>query len=445
MLSALPHDGRNMTQETEEPTADQLSCAVTAVSRLNHAAFSEFTFRLIQSGVSARPVLGSGPERLQTEVLERVDESSFLVRVSEVDYGGPPIEHFSGRAYLNDAFPLEVLEPEPIRINTDVLKLQIAPLRNHIYPHEMARKHHTTRDGAALYFLSNLTGYHQDFYVNELLPKYDILLEKGVPGFHKAGVGSPDVFARAQPQEFLRLAKTFLGSSSDGIVIQGVGTQECEANEFRAGRYISGLLAPSRELCEPVYTSEIRRYKSIYEELSNLVERDAREQELEAFIARHYDVIFGAKYDRIETQVWLRFPNLDLGKRERRTDVFLRNVFNNDWDVLELKRAKPITKSQSGYFAFVDAVTQGTTQVKNYQRILKQREVKEALKLQGIDYCEPSLCLVIGRRPQIDRQQWRWLVEHNTNGVKLITYDDLLDKFRMRIIERQQTLGLVES
>jgi hypothetical protein len=67
--------------------------------------------------------------------------------------------------------------------------------------------------------------------------------------------------------------------------------------------------------------------------------------------------------------------------------------------------------------------------------MLSSRNVKETLKQSGIEYCEPTLNLVIGRKPQISPEQWRWLLSSQDKDVRLITFDDLFAEMKTRLAE----------
>lgn len=83
----------------------------------------------------------------------------------------------------------------------------------------------------------------------------------------------------------------------------------------------------------------------------------------------------------------------------------------------------------------VAKVSNAITQLKNYRRLLSSQKVKETLKRSGIEYCEPTLNLVIGRKPQISLEQWRWLLSSQDKDVRLITFDDLFAEMKIRLAD----------
>ena len=166
-----------------------------------------------------------------------------------------------------------------------------------------------------------------------------------------------------------------------------------------------------------------------------MINRAPNEAELERFLVAHYKDIFGTKYDRIETQLWLRCPELDIAGKDRRLDLFLRNSIISDWELFEIKRVVPLTGTYRDTPVMATEVLHSVQQVKNYSRNLSSDSVKRRLAREGIEYFEPSLNLVIGRRPQTRIDQWRWLLSSQNGGVKIITFDELRDELSQRVTD----------
>ena len=87
---------------------------------------------------------------------------------------------------------------------------------------------------------------------------------------------------------------------------------------FTSEKYLTaGVARLTHDLLSPVNATRGVTQESLIEEFEDLLSRDPREDALERFLAAHYVEIFGARYDRIETQVWLRFPTLDINAKNR--------------------------------------------------------------------------------------------------------------------------------
>jgi hypothetical protein len=182
---------------------------------------------------------------------------------------------------------------------------------------------------------------------------------------------------------------------------------------------------------EPVLP--VRRARSVCEAFESLLRNDPKERVIEEFLRANYREIFGFRYDRIATQLWLVLPEADLGHRRRRTDLFLRNAVTSDWELVELKRSHvKLTGTNRDLPALSRQVHAALQQAKNYQRLLQQDRVRRALAREGIEYFEPSARVVIGRKPTIALKEWRWLCAEYGRDPELLTYDDLLQELRQR-------------
>ena len=169
------------------------------------------------------------------------------------------------------------------------------------------------------------------------------------------------------------------------------------------------------------------------------------EARIERFLKAYYQDVFGFEYDRIETQLWLRFPDLDVARKDRRLDVFLRNSIFKDWDLFELKRIVRITGSHRDIPILTSEVSRSIQQTLYYEKLLSNDSVKKNLAKEGIQYAMPSLNLVIGRTPQIEHAHWRWLTKAAGAGVRILTYDNLLDSMRIRLKERESTTKILQK
>lgn len=293
----------------------------------------------------------------------------------------------------------------------------------------------------AVGFVTNLSGLDQSLYQEMLLPAYQRL--KRFCGLKKAPilVGSPDSFMDQVPEKTERVFREFITKHADGLVVR-VSEHDASVGEFNNDRWLSaGLLSPSAQPYESVFVTSAIQQRAILEEFQSLLRQSPTESQLEEFLVANYKSIFGRKYDRVETQLWLRFPELDINGQDRRLDVFLRNSVINDWELVEIKRPTTVSGTYRDIPIIAREVSAAISQTKNYGRILAQDKVKRHFASRGIEYFEPQFSVVIGRTPQIPHEQWRWLKTSHENQVKIITYDDLLAELRNRIGERMSLLA----
>lgn len=131
---------------------------------------------------------------------------------------------------------------------------------------------------------------------------------------------------------------------------------------------------------------------------------------------------------------------LDLRQKERRLDIFLRNSIVGDWELFEVKRLINLVGSYRDIPVLTHELHSAIQQVRNYAAILREDRVRRQFAAEGIEYYQPALRLVIGRKPKIPHAEWRWLLETNQGGVKIITFDDLLAELEVRLRDRNSAL-----
>lgn len=292
-------------------------------------------------------------------------------------------------------------------------------------------------------FLTNLSGLSQEAYQRDIIPEYARLARRLRLPPDKLFVGSYDSFldlSLARTREaFAKFIATDAGEiritlSKDRPRIQRIAGEQ---------HLSSGVLSAVSGPLEPVYVLE--RDEAVLHEFEDILRREAPEAQLERFLVANYRLIFGPEYDRIETQLWLRFPELDIARKKRRLDVFLRNSVSRDWNLLELKRSNVrLTGTARDIPVLANTVARALHQVRNYGRLLAQDAIKRRLARDGIEYYEPSLGLVIGRAPEIPHDQWRWLVR-GSSEVKIATYDDLMTELRVRASDRAQVIHSITN
>lgn len=295
----------------------------------------------------------------------------------------------------------------------------------------------------SLGFLLNLNGISRDLYETELFPQYQQLLEKIGLYTPKMLIGSYDSFIDLSAPVVHKVLKNFFISNSECLSIELSSEHQHVSSFTTENSFLSGVLKSNKCPYEPVFENPLKAREQILAEFESLLEKDVREAELEKFLVAHYQDIFGSKYDRIETQLWLRFPEMDIAGRERRLDIFMRNSLSNDWELFEIKKVIPLIGNYRNTPVIASEVAHAVLQLKNYSRNLSQYLVKEKLARDGIEYCEPTLHLVAGRIPQISHAQWRWLLSYHDKDVRIITYDDLLAEMHQRISEYTKLLGVL--
>ena len=210
-----------------------------------------------------------------------------------------------------------------------------------------------------------------------------------------------------------------------------------QGGQFKVEKYIPekyltcGVLKQSKNPCESLLVTQSN--SQIILEFESLLNETTSEKDLENFMKKYYREIFGCQYDRVESQIWLKFPDLDIGNKNRRLDLFLRNSVEKDWELFELKRCRQkIARTKRSIPTFISEVHEAIQQLRKYQSILSQSRVQEYFKNEGIEYFFPEIRLVIGRKPDIEIAKWRSLKKSHENNLKILTYDSLLEEMRSR-------------
>jgi hypothetical protein len=283
-------------------------------------------------------------------------------------------------------------------------------------------------------FLINIAGLVRRDYYDVIIPQYfDLVRDSGLHAPITV-VGSYDSFLELSEARVQELLPAFLNDRCDGIAIQLTDGRAQVLPYSSQSSFETGVLESNACPYEPVIATAAKRNAELIREFQELIRKGSSEKQLERFLVEHVRDIFGSRYDRVEPQIWLRFPELDIAGKERRMDLFMRNSISRDWELFEIKKPIGLVRQYRDGPVFVTEVASAITQLKRYARLLAERSIKEKLKQSGIEYFEPTLTLVIGRQPNILPEAWRWLLATHRNDVRLITFDDIVAEMRARLI-----------
>jgi hypothetical protein len=397
-------------------------------------SFSDFTFKLWELENQ-----NDAEYYVNTEKLENEFQTSFEQVL--IKYNGKEKE------YQHYNLILPFYEPLEFFIKNDHIKIADSPYFKILKKYkariiERMSSWNFTVDGAYSYptiaFVSNIAGLEEEDYQNYVLPKLNRLLKRSkIAGTTK--IGTCDSFIDLSYTNTLNTFENIFNSNK-GITISMLDDSP-SIQEYSSEKYLtSGLLSKSSFPLSPVYIHTTT--SDILNEFQKLLNDISRERELELFIGKYYKNIFGERYDRIELQTCLNFPEFDIADKNRRLDIFLRNAIENDWELLELKHIiKPIKLSQ-GIPMFTSKIYAAIEQLKNYGKILNQDNVRRKLALSGIEYFKPELKLVLTKKPDISLEHWRSLKSNNETFLKIVTMDDIFKEATMRY---QNQLSFLEG
>lgn len=390
------------------------------IERLDRNAFEAFFQELINTS----PLHGQNTERL-TDIDSRI-------------YECPPERFYqSADVFLMCYSPYMLFKEFSLdKLDTRELKKLIS-----LYISKRTYNHWLPIDGITLYVINNFDSMKIGESDEELLSYYEQELNHILPGeLYRIGTGNCNTFASNPQVEIQSVLQKFLSENDEGISIS-LSDNGVQASQFIIENEFAGITKSTNSPVQPVL-KKLAKQNYILDDFNKLIFSNAKESVLEDFLYEHYQVIFGGKYDTIKTQLWLKFPELDIGKRDRRLDIFMRNALSKDWELFELKRSNVnLTKTSSDVPMFVSAVNDAIAQMKNYKHLLSQDKVKRKLAAEGIEYYYPEINLVIGKKPLISNEQWRRLQTDNQGGFKLITYDGLIKEATQRLADMENLMG----
>lgn len=187
-------------------------------------------------------------------------------------------------------------------------------------------------DGTTLYFISNLDSQLLGISNEHLLEYYEKEINAILPNdSFRIGIGnintiidSPEIKTKGIRQ-FLN---SFLDFYEDGIAVS-ISADKTDVYSILHEREFSGLLTSTTNILSPVI-KRVEKNNEIIKEFNQLINSNVKESVLEEFLQQNYQLIFGERYDRISTQLWLKFPELDIGGKDRRMDIFMRNSISED-------------------------------------------------------------------------------------------------------------------
>jgi len=330
------------------------------LSTLNRDAFTSFVYELWKLNDYKSDMKYQKTKSIGTEILEQHywDKSGKLGVFEHQGYN-VIIPFFSPIELFSNVDEKTIWEPDLIK-----------KLKN--YKHRISRRENSwqyTLDGMyqipLISFATNFEGLDNDFYFDNLIPKFTNLVDRiGLEA--ETAVGGCDSFLELNHLNTIKAFKNFITKEGKQLSFSFSGDR-FELVYFTQDKYLThGLLKNSKSPYEPIFIDNHDK-SEITIEFEYLVNKRAPETELENLLAQHYKMIFGEKYDRIETQLWLKFPELDISNKNRRLDIFLRNSIERDWELIELKNTRKITRTYRDIPTFTSEIHNAIQQLKTYE------------------------------------------------------------------------------
>lgn len=369
-------------------------------------------------------------EDLYYFLLKNTDDFSSSRRLTHID--GRIIENPPERFYQTAETFILNYYPYSIYKNFSLDKLDLSELKCLVELYFSKRSYDLWLpvDGTIIYAIGNYDSRKLGISDEELLEHYISALGPAMPSRFEIGIGNINTLIQSSSfsEELIR---GFVSQNDTGICINLSDEKIC-ATRFVAEREFDGVLTNSDVIFQPIIKKILDADDKLIE-FNQLISEDTPENILEDFLYTYHELIFGDKYDTLSTQVWLNFPEYDIGHKSRRLDIVMRNSISKDWEIFELKRASvKLTKTKTDVPMLASAVNNAITQLRNYKNILNRDTVKRAFAAAGIEYYNPAFNLVIGKRPNLPQHQWDWLLSQHED-LNILTYGDLFDSAKSRL------------
>lgn len=369
-------------------------------------------------------------EDLYYFLLKNTDDFSSSRRLTHIDsriIENPPERFYhTAEAFILNYFPYSLYK------DFNINKLDLSELKTLIELYVTSRTYDLwlPTDGTIIYAIGNYDSRKLGIADDELLEFYKSELATYLPPSCDLGLGNIHTLVNSGLPN-VELIERFFNENDSGICIN-LSDDRILATHFIAEKEFEGIIAPSNIIFQPIIKKVLDTDDKL-DEFNQLINADTKESVLEDFLTTYHELFFGDKYDILSTQVWLEFPDIDIGNRNRRLDIVMRNSTSKDWDIFELKRSSvKLTKTKSDIPMFVSAVNDAIAQLKNYKYILSQDSVRRSLEEKGIKYYKPTMNLVIGKKPNLSPKKWDWLLSQHRD-LNIITYDDLLNSAKTRL------------
>lgn len=186
----------------------------------------------------------------------------------------------------------------------------------------------------SIYYINNSTGLGIDFIKKNIIPKYQDFLQTKLDNPNISfNFGNIDTFFELMPHETENSLVNFINENSSLSISYDDGKYEV-SKSILSHPSTNGFIQRTNYIFD--YQINFRKdpfIDSIIQELEYLLNKGAKEYELESFIINYYSYLFGGRYDKIETQILLPPQNIDFNDKKRRIDIFMHNSVFNDWDL----------------------------------------------------------------------------------------------------------------
>ncbi|MBL7178727.1 MAG: DUF4263 domain-containing protein [Desulfobacterales bacterium] len=170
--------------------------------------------------------------------------------------------------------------------------------------------------------------------------------------------------------------------------------------------------------------------KNILDEFEEMLSKNnTSELEIQKFLEHYPEIVNSLGYASAIPHVILT----DQGKQSLVPDFILFKPGNRGFDILDLK--KPTTKIavRSPYLRISHEISKAIAQLRAYKNYFKKSTNRDKFVFKyGIEVFEPEIVVIIGMSTEFRSPLERVEIEKQASGIRLYTYDELVDYGRSR-------------
>jgi rRNA-processing protein FCF1 len=173
-------------------------------------------------------------------------------------------------------------------------------------------------------------------------------------------------------------------------------------------------------------------HNQVLEEFEEIINRPlTREQDIQFFLESHTEIINSLGYSHCLPHVVLSEP----GKSDLIPDFILHRPGGGGFDILDLKLPQARIAVNSPYLRISHEISKALAQLRAYRNYFKNPVNRDKfIRTHQIEYFEPKLIVAIGRQAQYLTSAMREEIEEQVQGVRILTYDELVAYAKTRTI-----------
>lgn len=190
------------------------------------------------------------------------------------------------------------------------------------------------------------------------------------------------------------------------------------------------ILSVGAEIPQPLTTLTMLME---FEEILNSPK--VNEEKIQKFLEARPEILNSLGYASCKPHVILKEPE----KKNLIPDFIMQRPGNNGFDILDLKLPSMKISAISPYLRMSHEITKALAQLRAYRNYFKSPvNTDNFYKTYDLQPLEPELIVVIGRSSEVISLEDRTEIKNQANGLRIISYDELIDCGKARAINMQE-------